>query len=465
MTNKLSSFFGGRAFWSVAMRLTIPVALQNLLTCSFSLVDTLMIGRLGDLSLSAVGMAGQWSWLMGVFLFGFYSGSSVFFAQYWGAGDTRSIRRVAGIMFAHMIGITAVFTIAAAAAPRLIIGIFNDSPEVADAGAGYLRIAAWSYLAVGLSNGMAALLRSTEEVRLPMAASMISAAANVALNRLLIFGGAGLPAMGVRGAAAATVISAWIAPAVMLMVSLKRKNIMVTEVGEMLRFDRKLLAKYYRISLPVAANESLWGLGTMIYNVIFARIGYEEFAAVTMERTVENVAFSAALGLCSAASVMIGMRIGAGDTEEGVRTAERFLILIPISQMIISAAVIAFREPIIGLFSGSAGSISEYTAGCAAQIMLIYFIEYPLRMIQYILIVGVFRAGGDTRTGMIFDTVSVWVMAIPVMSVTAFLLRWPLWAVYISMLVSEDWLKAAACLIHFRSRKWIKPVTGDNTAG
>ena len=462
MTKNLSYYLGDRPFWSDALRLAVPIALQNLLTCSFSLIDTLMIGRLGDLALSSVGMAGQWSWLMTVFLFGFFSGSSVFFAQYWGAGDTRSIRKIAGIMFIHMLGISALFTILALTVPEGIINMFNDSPEVISLGGGYLRIAAWSYIAIGLSSGMAALLRSTEQVRLPMAASIVSALANVVLNRWFIFGGFGIPSMGVRGAALATTISAWAGPIIMLVGSLRLKNIMVTDVGEMTRFDRTMLKKYYRISLPVAFNESLWGLGTMIYNVIFARLGYEEYAAVTMERTVEGVAFSAAVGLCTAASVMIGKKIGAGDIEEGVRDARRFLILIPISSVLISAAVILLRAPIIGLFAGSSGAVSAHTVECAMQIMLIYFIEYPLRMVQYILIVGIFRSGGDTKTGMIYDTVTVWAMAIPVMLAAAFWLKWPLWAVYIAMLIAEDWWKATVCVLHFRTRKWIRPVTGNN---
>ncbi len=461
MTDKISRYLGDREFWGSTLRLAVPISLQNLLACSFSLIDTLMIGRLGDIALSAVGMAGQWSWLLGLFLFGFYSGSSVFFAQYWGSGELLLIRRIAGIMFLHMIIISSVFTLAGVIAPSLILRLFNDTQEVIELGSDYIRIASWSYLAMGLSNGMSALLRSTERVRLPMIASTVSALTNVLLNWLLIFGNLGFPAMGVRGAAAATTISAWIGPILMFFVSLRQKNIMVTDTAEMLRFDKRLIKKFYKISLPVALNESLWGLGTMIYNVIFAHLGYEEFAAVTIERTIEGIAFSAGVGLCTAASVMIGKSIGAGETEQGVCDARRFLINIPLSSAIISAAVIFLRPSIIGLFSGgiSAAAISQHTTECAMQIMLIYFIEFPLRMIQYILIVGVFRSGGDTRTGMIYDLISVWLIAIPVMMITAFLLKWPLWKVYISMLIAEDWLKAVACIRHFRSGKWIKPVT------
>ncbi|MBO5645816.1 MAG: polysaccharide biosynthesis C-terminal domain-containing protein, partial [Clostridia bacterium] len=209
--NGLRWLFEGR-FWSAALRLAVPIALQNLLVCSFSLVDTIMVGQLGDVALSAVGMAGQWSWLMNMVLFGVASGASVYFAQYWGNRDERGIRRILGLVLLSGVVFSLAFALIAFLTPVSVIRIFNRTDVVVEAGSAYLRIAAFSYVAISLNTILCTALRSTERVRLPLLVSGISTVLNAVLNYGLIFGKFGLPEMGVAGAALATCISSWTAP-------------------------------------------------------------------------------------------------------------------------------------------------------------------------------------------------------------------------------------------------------------
>lgn len=457
MNKFVNKYLGDGEFWRASARLAVPIALQNLLMSSFSLVDTLMIGQLGDVALSSVGMACQWSWLLGLVLFGLNSGSSVFFAQYWGIRDVKKIHNVFGITLTHVLGAAAVFAAVGFFAPGGVVGLFSSEQPVIEAGTAYLSIAVWSYFGVALNNAFSTLLRSTEEVRLPMYASLASTLLNAVLNYALIFGKFGCPALGIRGAAIATVIASWVAPAVMLIVSMKRGNMLMVKLSE-LRFDRALLMRFYRISSPVILNESMWGLGTMLYNVIFGRLGYEYYAAVTILRTIEGIAFVFFVGLCSASSVIVGKKIGCGEIEEAKADALRFAVIIPSLGVLVGAAVIALRPAIMAMYTMS-GNITELTVATAMGIFLVYGLELGMRQVPYILIVGVFRAGGDTATGMKYDILNVWCVALPMTALAAFVFKWPFVAVFATMLICEDTFKTFLCIRHFAQMKWIKPLT------
>lgn len=455
---RLSKYLGDGEFWRGTMRIAVPIALQNLLASSFSLVDTIMLSRLGDVTLSAVGMAGQWSWLLSLVLFGFCSGCSVFVAQFWGVRDIAGIRKVYGITLLHSFAVSLLFCAAGAALPSVIVGIFNNDAAVIASGASYLRIAAFSYPAIALTNVFSTVLRSTEQVRLPLAATFASTVLNAVLNYILIFGKLGLPALGERGAAIATVIAAWVSPAFILAVSCAQRNILCARLSEIFGFSRALLRRFYRVMLPVLANESMWGLGTFCYNIIFARLGYEYYAAITVYRTVDNIMFTFFIGLCNACCVMVGKPVGSGDFDRAKADALRFAFIVPLLAAVVGALTAVFRAPLTAVFNLT-GTLSALTSATAQTLLLMFGCEYCLRMIPYIMIVGVFRSGGDTASGTRYDIVCLWGIALPLVALTAFVLRWPFTAVFLVMLLAEDLIKVVLCVRRFRSMKWIRPVT------
>lgn len=462
--NWFRKYFCDAGFWRVALRLAIPIALQNLLISSFSLIDTLMVGQLGDVALSAVGMAGQWSWMLNIALFGVISGTSLYISQYWGVRDIDGIHRTYGIALTSAVLIATAFALSGLLIPGGIVSIFNRDPAIIDAGSAYLSIAALSYPAVAISNILSTVLRSTERVRLPLAVSGVTAVCNAVLNYTLIFGKFGLPAMGVRGAALATVISSWMGPLLLLLFSSFQKNILITSPARLFRFKRAQVGAFYRRAAPIILNESLWGLGTVIFNVIFSNLGYEYYAAVTIHKTFENIAFVLFVGFCNACCIMVGKSVGAGKVERAVMDSRRFAMIIPFVSLLAGAVIILLRAQLVSVFN-MGGNISELTQRTAQTILLIYGLELPMRNIPYIMIVGIFRSGGDTTTGMRLDLFSQWLLSIPATFLAAFVLKLPFVVVYAIMYIFEDYVKSFLCLRHFLSDRWIHPVTEEGKQG
>ena len=371
-------YFGDMGFWRIALKLAFPVAMQNLLTSSFILVDTIMVGQLGDLSLSAVGMAGQFGWFLNMITFGMCSGAAVFISQYWGAKDTAGIRRTYGIAVVSVCLISALFFVIGLLFPEGVVRIFNREPDVVEAGAAYLRIACWSYLATGVNMVFCIVLRSTENVKLPMYVSLVTTVLNAFMDYGLIFGAFGMPEMGIRGAALATVISAWAGPVLILAVSAIQRNMLISPIKELFGFNKRSIAEYYAKATPVIINETLWGFGTLLFSVIFANLGYQYYAAVTIFRTFENIAFVFFIGLCNASSIMVGKNVGAGHIKRAVEDSRRFVLFVSLCSVLTGVLIIIFRFQLASVFNLS-GSITPETLKLTASLLLVYGIELPVR--------------------------------------------------------------------------------------
>ena len=458
----VKQFCCSRRFWGQATKLALPIAFQNLLISSFVLVDTLMVSRLGGDALPAVGMAGQWQWLLNICLFGICSGMSVFIAQYWGKKDIAGIHRVFGTGLVTALAVLLPFFLTAVISPQLVMRFFTAEAPVIELGAQYLGILVWCFPAVTLTNIFSIVLRSTERVRLPMWASAVTTVVNMVLDYGLIFGKLGLPAMGVQGAALATVIAAWCGPVMILAVSLVQRNILIAPIKAVLACPKGWIAEFFRRALPVMFNESAWGLGTVLYNVIFGHLGADHFAALTVLRTVENLGFVFFVGFGNAACVMIGKEVGAGNIKEAVHDARRFSLLVPLLGAVIGLVTVLLREPLVALFNVDNANLNMETA---MLIMLIYAIELPVRNIPYIQIVGIFRSGGDTATAAKYDLISLYGLALPLTFLGAFVFKLPFAVCFALMYLGEDYLKTALCLRHFFSLRWLKPVTDEGRQG
>lgn len=452
-TKKLPLSLWDKGFWKVTLSLAIPIALQQMLSASFSLVDTLMVGQLGDIPLSATGMAGQWSWLFAMVLFGIASGASVFVSQYWGDGNTKGIRRTIGISVSAGLVIAFAFLAAAVIFSEKIIYVFNKNPDIIREGSTYLRYACLSYPAMALTNILGATLRSVERPKLPMVVTSISAFANVILNYVLIF-----PAgLGVKGAAIATAISSWLGPILIILFSVIRKNILIAPLREF-AFSMRLVGEFFKKTTPVIINETMWGMGTVAYNIIFANMGHEEYAAITIVKTFENFSFCFFMGLCNACCVMVGKSIGAGDIREGIRDTKRFMILMPTITAVVSSIIILTRVPLVSIFNlGS--NISAYTLTTAQHILIIYAVWIVIRNFPYLTVVGIFRPGGDTTMGMLVEIGALWMFAVPMVYIAANVWHLPFLTVYALMYLCEDLPKTAFFIYYWFSGKWIKPVT------
>lgn len=460
----ISNYLGDRRFWRTTMRLCIPIAIQNVLTSSFQLIDTLMVSRLGDVTLSATGMASQWGWLLGLVLFGLCSGMCVFTAQYWGVRDTAGMHRVLGITLCASLCAALLFFLPACLCPRRVLLIFNKDPNVVAIGARYLTIVCFSYPAVALNNVLSFFLRACDRVKLPMYVSGITTVLNILLNTVLIFGYLGFPALGVTGAALATCLSAWAGPLFLYLFSAREKNLLIAPLSSLFSFTRKNLGEFFRRAFPVIGNETLWGLGTVVTSAMFSNLGYEYYAAVTIFRTFSDLAFAFFVGFGNACVIMVGSSIGTGRIQQGIRDSVRFTILVPAIGCLMGGLILLFRPQLIAIFNTS-GTISPLTMASAMAILLIYALEVPIRNVPYVQIVGVFRSGGDTFRGMLYDLICLWGLAIPAMYLAAYVWKLPFPAVFAVLYLAEDLPKTILCLRYFRSKKWLRPVTPEGRAG
>ncbi len=451
--SKIKEFLFDRTFYKSVLTLGLPIAAQNLLSSCANLVDTLMVGQLGEVSLSAVGMAGQWSFFMFLFFFGFSSGSSVFFSQYWGVKDISRIRHTYTLGFANVTLISLLFALIGFFFPKAVISVFSNDPAVIVEGAAYLRIAVFGYLAQCVNTYGCALLRATEEVRIPMISNIAAVLINVVLNWIFIFGNLGAPEMGVQGAALATVISSWIGMAIALVLSYYKKNMLALPLKEYFRIRLSTVKRFYPVVLPVVFNESMWAMATMCLNIVYGRMGTASYSAMTVKNTIENLAFTFFVGLSAACSVMVGKSIGAGEYKQGLRDARRFGLLSPTLAIVLGAILVSLRVPLTNLFT-----LSDGVKTAAQWLIAINALIYPLRMFNHMNIVGTFRAGGDTKASMILDAGSIWLFSVPLVALAGLVFQWSIEYVF-AMTFVEEIVKFSIGMWYMNSGKWIKPVT------
>lgn len=452
--------FNDKGFWKTAVRLAMPIAFQNMLISSFTLADTLFVSQLGDISLSAVGMMGQWGWLLNMILIGISSGVSVFVAQYWGVKEIKKINMTCGIASISAIIVSSLFMLISLISPEFVVNIFNNDAAVVEEGKRYLLIVCVSYPAVAITNILSSVLRSVEEVKLPMYVSVFTTILNIVLDYGMIFGKFGFSKMGIEGAALATSIAAWAGVALILIVSFIKKNILYAPLKDTFGFKIKDISTFYKKALPVIFNETMWGAGTFIFNIIFGHMGYEYFAAITILRSFENIAFVFIIGLCNACSIMVGKSVGKGKIERGVEDTKRFIFIFPVISVIISVLIFAFRAELIGIFNLS-NNISAVTLEAAMKIMAFYAFEFTIRQIPYLMIVGIFRSGGDTVTGVKFDLATLWGLSLPATLIAVYVLKAPFTVAFAVMYIFEDYIKTLLCVRYYKSMKWIKPVTEE----
>ncbi len=446
-----------KEFWSLLLKLALPIAFQHLLINSLTFVDTIFMSQLGDIELSASGMASQCNWLLSMVSFGICSGTALFVSQFWGAKRYEDIEKTYAIATVSALFASLVFFVAAFFFSKQIMSLFNDNPKVIDCGVRYLKAAAFSYPATVLSSVLCTVLRSTEKVKLPMFVSVISTSINIVLDYALVFGAFHLPKMGVAGAALATSISAWIGVAVLLIISLAQRNMIIVPLKTFISFTKDDFIRFMKKASPVILNEMMWGFGMVVNNAIYSNTGYENYAACTILRTIESLCLIMFIGLNDGGAVIIGKTVGEGKEELAYNYAKKLAVSVPILSLFIGGGIILLRSSVINLFNLS-GNITDATLSIANILVIIYGAEIAFRNIPYTMVCAVFRPGGDSVTGAKYDMLCLWLLAIPVTYFAAFHTKLAFPLVFLTEYLVEDIPKAILCIKHFLSKKWIKSI-------
>jgi putative MATE family efflux protein len=445
----LNYLFEDKKFYKTLLFLAIPIAAQNLIGSTVNMLDTIMIGQLGETEIAAVGQANQLFFLFNLMLFGINSGSAIFTAQFWGKRDVRNIRRVLGIGLSSAIAVASFFTILAFFFPRQVMSIYSNDPAVIEAGIGYLRIVGLSYIITAVSFTYSAVLRSTEQARLPLILSVAALLSNAVFNYLLIFGKFGFPKMGVEGAALATLIARVIEVVLMVVCVYAGKHVPAAGLKEMIDLTKDFVKRFFRTTIPVILNESIWALGVSIYSVIYGRIGTQAVAAVNISGTVQNIAMVLFFGISNASAIMIGNRIGAGEEDKAYIYAKRLLTLGVLFAIGMGGVTILTSGLFMNFFN-----VTNAVRLDAQRIVMIFGLLMPAKIFNLINIVGVMRSGGDTKYSLFLDTFGVWMVAIPLAYVGGLVIGLPIYWVYF-LVGLEEVFKFLLGIRRYRSKKWI----------
>jgi len=445
-------------FLKTIIRTAFPIAMQFFLASAVNLIDVVMIGSLGDAAVAASGGANQIFFLLNLMLFGINSGASVFLSQFWGTRDLRNVRRTMGMMY--LLGSVAVtlFTLGAVLVPQFLVGFYVHEEPALSLGASYLRIVGISYPVTALSMILSMVCRCTGDVSLPTRASMLSIGLNVGGNALLIFGLCGFPALGLDGAAIATAI-ARTAECLFLVIAVYRRKLPgAASLRELFAFDRNFVTKYIKTAWPVLLNEILWSTGISLYSVAYGMLGTAALAAVQISNTAIQLVTVFTRGLSNACGIYIGRTVGAGDREKAIDYGYRFSILLPATGMVTCLVMIVVHPLILMLYQ-----VTPETLALAKTLLILQSLQMILKSDSMVLVVGIFRAAGDTLFACLLDTGSVWLVGVP-MAFLGVKLGLPLWG--LSMLIFlDDIAKVTVGFIHLFKEKWVKNVTAQVQEG
>ena len=443
------------SFYRTVIALVVPMALQNLINVGVTAADVIMLGAVGEDALSGASLAGQVQYIMTLFLFGLTSGATVLTAQYWGKGDKDAIEKILGIAVKTAVFVTALFTAAALVVPGLLLRIFTSDPVVIAEGIKYLRIVAFTYVMIGITQAYLYIMRSVERVIVATVVYLLSLICNIIMNSIFIFGLFGLPAMGVSGAALGTLCARILE--VVLVAGYARffnKDIKL-RLRYVIHTDKVLFGDFMKYALPVVINEVMWGLGTAANTAILGHMGSPVVAANSVAQVARQLATVVSFGLSSAAAIYLGKTIGEKKMEHARAYAKRFIGL-SLIMGVLGGAVILIASPVASAFLSLSAEAKDYLR--IMFFVMSYFVVG--QAFNTTMVVGIFRSGGDTRFGLILDVSTMWCCSILLGFLAAFVFKLSVPVVYM-ILMSDEIIKIPITFWRYRSCKWLRDVTRD----
>ncbi|MBX7404465.1 MATE family efflux transporter [Clostridium chauvoei] len=444
-----------KKFYRLLLSISLPIAIQNLITFAVSMIDTLMVGSLGEVQLSAVSIANNLFFILMILMFGLAGGSNIMISQYWGKGDRKTIHKILSIMYRVCIVITLIFISIAVFIPRKFMGIFTTDLAVIEAGSSYLRIICIGYLFYAITNCTIMILRSVKTVKISIIVYSTSLIINAFFNWVLIFGNLGMPELGIKGAAIATVLARISEFLIVLVFMSIFEDKIILKLRYFKIVDKIILKDYISICTPVLCNEFLWSIGASMLSVVVGRMGTEVVAANSINGVAHQFVTVFIFGLSNAASVIIGNTIGEGKKEKAKEYAFTIGIFSIFMGLMASGIVYIIRPIVVDFYN-----VSEITKNIAMEIMKVTSIIVVFQALGVNLMMGVLRGGGDAKFVLVNDIIFMWLFAIPVGFIAAFVLKLPVTIVFL-VLKSDEILKSIVSVFRVLSGKWVTDVTRD----
>ena len=427
-------------FMKSLCKIAIPVTLQSMLQASFSIVDQIMIGQLGETNISAVGLCGNFSLIFSVVIGAVSTVAGILIAQFIGAQETEEawcsfdVSLICGIM------ISALFLLAAGVFSSQILGLYTKDMSIINTGAVYFRIVAFSYIPMAVSNILSSWLRCKEYATIPFLASFGAVIVNTGLNYLLIFGKFGFSCMGIKGAAIATLIS-------------QLFNLIFIVIGFVLCIrkdgDKPVLSLHLIMIMPILISEFLWSLGQNVESAVYGHLGTSSLAAYTLTGPIQGLMVGALSGLSAAAGVIVGKRLGRKEYDEAYTESKKIMYAGLFGAVTVSALLILLAGVYTGLYR-----VDDSVKDLGKTLLIVFALYAPVKVENMILGGGIIRSGGNTKIIMIIDIVGTWCIGIPLCLLAAYVFNWGIVGVY-TLLTTEELFRLAVSLIVFKRRKWI----------
>lgn len=451
--------FKDRRFWGLILKIGLPVALQNLIFNSLTLVDNMLVGGLGDSHIAAVGVAGKLNFIFSVFLFGINSGANIFSAQFTGKKDLKGVRMVLGTSLIMGMSIAVIFTLIGLLIPHAIVDIFSDDPEVIELGASYLRILALTFPIGAISSSFSVQSRGVGRPQVPLLASATALILNAILDYVMIYGKLGMPMMGIEGAAVATVIAKVVECVILITVIYGRNYELAVKPKDLEGLNRDFLTKFIKPIIPVILNELLWAVGVTGYTYFYGKLGTEAVATVQILDIINGMFFSLFMGLGNACGAMVGNFIGAGDDDTARVYAKRSVVVGVMMGAVVSVLLLLGAPLFLRFFN-----ISEATLLICKRTIYVYAAYTIPKLINMIMIVGVCRNGGDTVFAAIVDAGAPWVIGIPMAFVGVRVLVLPVYWV-MALINLEELIKSFLGIYRLLSGKWLHNLVRNINTG
>lgn len=451
MKNKIATF-RHPDFQSKLWKLALPIAFQSLLYSFLGLVDILMVSQLGENEIAAVGLGNKIFFFNLLTMVGVSHAGGVLASQYFGAKDLSGLRRSLLLSMLFSFAVTIPFVIFYNLSPETITGLATDDPQLLLLANDYLIITAWSFLFTAAVLPIETALRSAGDTQTAMRISMLVLPINALLNYIFIFGHLGFPEMGVAGSAWGTFIARAIQLLLMALFVIKKRSFIITRSNEIKQALSKFeIKRYSKLALPMMLHDSGWALGIFVYTLIFAMIGVQELAVMSMISTIEQTIFALFIGIAIASGTMIGHQLGAKSFNTAWQQAWTFILFVPILALIITPIIIILREPILALFP----TFSFDALNMASQVLLVLAFALSIRVINFIGIIGVLRSGGDVKYSTFIDIFCMWCIGIPAAFICVKYYNFTLVEAYLVTL-SEELIKVILVIARIHKKHWLK---------
>lgn len=442
-------------FYRQMFKLAIPIIIQNLLSAAVNSSDVIMLNYVGQSAISAVSLAANYSNILFMVYYGLGTGASLLCAQYFGKKNMQAIHAVEGIALRFSLAISALVALAAFTMPQRMLLLFTSDQELIAIGSSYIRIMGITYLCWGVTEIYLAILRSIGRVTISMTLNMLAFGLNILLNAMFIFGLFGAPKLGVTGVAIATASSRLIQLIACVIVSLLSKDVKLNPAYMFIR-SKTLLNDFIHLSLPALGNDLSWSVAFSMYSVILGHLGTEAVAANSLVTVVRNVGSVFCFAIASAGTILLGRVMGQGELEKSKSYASRMLKMTVVAGAVGGVIVLAVT-PFVLRFASLNDTAMHYL-----EYMLLINSYYIMgSAVNTALIAGVFRAGGDTKFGLICDTIDMWVYAVPLGFFAAFVLKLPVLWVYF-LLCTDEFVKWPWVIRHYRKGEWAKNITRED---